>query len=60
MATKAGMKIVGFRKERCEFPLDLFWSVRRSLLSLLVYPLYPLFKLVSAESLTVIYKRGDK
>ena len=40
-----------------EYPLDLWWSIRNSGFKFLVYPLYPLFKLFSSETILV---RADK
>ncbi|MBU3935622.1 class I SAM-dependent methyltransferase [Patescibacteria group bacterium] len=56
------LKTSGFSKYKFsypfyDFPLDLFWSLRHSLLKYLVYPFYPLFKLLSPETLlTTVYK----
>jgi 2-polyprenyl-3-methyl-5-hydroxy-6-metoxy-1,4-benzoquinol methylase len=34
-----------------DFPLDLFWSLRKSKLKYFVYPFYPIFKLLSLETI---------
>ncbi len=56
LVDSAGMQIVDTIHPKFEFPLDLFWSVRKSPLLLAVYPLYPLFKLFSRETLVFIVK----
>lgn len=49
-----GFKITGITNEFYDYPLDLFWSVRKSFFRFLIYPLYPIFKLISGEHLTYI------
>jgi 2-polyprenyl-3-methyl-5-hydroxy-6-metoxy-1,4-benzoquinol methylase len=56
LINSAGLQIVDVFCPKFEFPLDLFWSVRKSPVLLAVYPLYPLFKLVSRETLVFILK----
>lgn len=54
--------LAGFTIERIEssmfdYPLDLFWSVRKSLLRYLFYPLYPIVKFFSKETLLFVCKK---
>lgn len=57
LCTKIGFKIVEIRNEFYDYPLDLFWSIRKSPIKFLIYPLYPIVKLFSKESLTVVCKK---
>ena len=52
-----GFKIVSIKNEFYDYPLDLFWSIRKSSIKFLVYPLYPMFKFFSKEHLTFICKK---
>ena len=36
-----------------DYPLDLFWSVRNSKFKFLIYPLYPIFKLIDRPSIII-------
>jgi len=54
---QSGFKIIGIVNEFYDYPLDLFWSVRKSLWRFLIYPLYPVFKIPDSECLTFICKR---
>lgn len=54
---KSGFKIIGMKNEFYDFPLDLFWSLRKSTMRFLVYPLYPVFKFFSREHLTFVCKK---
>lgn len=44
-------------KRYFDFPLDLFWSVRHSPLKYIIYPLYPIFKILSPETLLIIAQK---
>jgi len=56
----SGLKIVRVKYEYYDYPLDLFWSLRKSRLRFLAYPLYPFFKFFSKEHLTyIINKKND-
>lgn len=50
-------KVIFVINEFYDFPLDLFWSVRRSKLRFLIYPFYFLFKVFSREHLTFLCKK---
>lgn len=52
-----GFKVVSVRSSYFDFPLDLFWSLRKSALRFLVYPFYPIAKCVSKETLTFVCKK---
>lgn len=54
---QSGFKIIGVENEFYDFPLDLFWSIRKSIARFFIYPLYPLFKFFSREHLTFICKK---
>ncbi|MFA5108968.1 MAG: class I SAM-dependent methyltransferase [Patescibacteria group bacterium] len=51
------LKVVSIKNEFYDYPLDLFWSIRKSPIKFLIYPLYPLFKFFSNEDLTFICKK---
>lgn len=55
--TQNKLKVVGIKNEFYDYPLDLFWSVRKSPMRFLIYPLYPIFKFFSQEHLTFICKK---
>lgn len=50
---EAGFKAKYSRNYFYDYPLDLFWSLRESKLKYFIYPLYPFFKILSREALTV-------
>ncbi len=49
-----GFKVRNFKNISYDFPLDLFWSIRRSRWKYLIYPLYPIFKFFSADTVMAI------
>jgi SAM-dependent methyltransferase len=51
---REGFEVKAARRLPWEFPLDLFWSLRRSWLKFLVYPLYPLVKFFDDENIFVL------
>lgn len=55
--SKSHLNILGTKYEFYDCPLDLFWSVRYSFLKYIIYPLYPFFKFISKETITVISKK---
>lgn len=57
ICAKNKLKVIDVKNEFYDYPLDLFWSVRRSLIKFLVYPLYPFFKFFSKEHITFICKK---
>jgi len=57
LLTKAGFKIERFKNIFYDFPLDLFWSLRGSACRYFIYPLYPLFKLISGETFLVVARK---
>jgi len=57
LCKKTGLKVVDIRNEFYDYPLDLFWSVRKSLVKYIIHPLYPFFKYFSKEHLTFICKK---
>ncbi len=54
---KAKFKIECFKNIFYDFPLDLFWSLKRSNRKYFIYPLYPLFKIISGETLLVAARK---
>jgi len=54
---KTGLNIAEIKNEFYDYPLDLLWSVRKSWVRIVVYPLYPFFKLLSREHLTFCIKK---
>jgi len=57
LAGRANFKTVKIVNEFYDYPLDLFWSVRFSSVKYLIYLLYPLLKILSRESLTIVLKK---
>lgn len=57
IAVKSGFQLSRLRYDHYDFPLDLFWSIRRTGWRCLVYPLYPLFKIGSRECMTLFFRR---
>jgi len=53
---RTGFKLIKTKNEFYDYPLDLFWSIRKSKIKYVFYPLYPLIKLLSKENFTVICK----
>lgn len=53
----SGFEIIAIKNEFYDYPLDLFWSLRKSPLIFLVVPLYPFFKIASQETITVICRK---
>lgn len=57
LLNKAGFSKYKFNYPFYDYPLDLFWSLRYSSLKYLAFPFYPIFKLLSRETIsTVVYK----
>lgn len=54
---KTGFKARNFKKIPYDFPLDLFWSVRKSKFRFFIYLIYPLFKILSGETFLAV---GEK
>jgi 2-polyprenyl-3-methyl-5-hydroxy-6-metoxy-1,4-benzoquinol methylase len=57
LCSLTGFKIVDVKYEFYDFPLDLFWSVRKSKFKFFIYPLYLIFKAFSREHVTFICKK---
>lgn len=60
LCKKTGFEVIKTKYEFYEYPLDLFWSVRKLPVKFLIYPLYPLFKIMSKEHLTFVCKKARK
>lgn len=56
---KNGFEIIQRSNFFCDFPLDLFWSVRKSRMKYLIYPLYPFFKFFDRETILFICRKGN-
>lgn len=54
---KNKFRVESIISEFYDYPLDLFYSVKRSRLKFLIYPLYPLIKLFDKEVLTVVARK---
>jgi hypothetical protein len=51
-----------FKVEYCrylpfEFPLDLFWSIRNTLLGKLLLPFYPVLKLFDKQNMMIVARK---
>ena len=57
LAGRTNFKTVKIINEFYDYPLDLFWSIRFSRVKYLIYLLYPLLKILSRESLTIVLKK---
>lgn len=55
---RAGLAFERRIREAYDSPLDLFWSVRNRPIRLLVYPLYPFFKALAPETLTLVAQKA--
>ncbi len=51
---KAKFKTRNLKNIFCDFPLDLFWSLRESKRRYFIYPLYPFFKILSGETFLAV------
>ncbi len=60
LLAKTGFKIKGLKNIFCDFPLDLFWSLRKSKRRYFIYPLYPFFKILSSETFLVTARKQDE
>jgi len=54
---KAGFRVENFKNIFYDFPLDLFWSLRKSRRRLFIYPLYPFFKFLSGETFLAVVRK---
>jgi SAM-dependent methyltransferase len=57
LAHDAGFQVEQCFHERWDYPLDLWWSVRRSAWRSGIWPLYPLWKVLSRESQVFVLRR---
>lgn len=57
LVSNAGFNIITSKYEFYDYPLDLFWSLINSTWKYLIYPFYPLFKIIDKETLTIICKK---
>lgn len=53
----AGLRLRDTVNTFYDYPLDLFWSLRNSWLKFVIYPLYPLSKLISQETLMYVFEK---
>ncbi len=60
LCRKFGYTIKKIRCETFEFPLDLFWSVKKVKIQPLIYLFYPLIKYFDRETLTYVIKKSHK
>jgi len=54
---KSGFEAIARASTFYDYPLDLFWSLRNSFRKFFVYPLYPLFKWISPETMILICRK---
>lgn len=54
LSKQYNFRIGSIINEFYDYPLDLFWSIRKSLIRFLLYPLYPLVKILDRETLTFV------
>lgn len=57
LCDKTKFKILNSIHEYYDYPLDLFWSLSKSPLKYIVYPIYPLAKFFDREILTVVCRK---
>lgn len=57
LLNKAGFKVVREKNTFYDFPFDLFWSIRKSWMKYFIYPVYPIFKYLSKETLLFVCKK---
>lgn len=57
LMNKAGFNISQRKNMVFDFPLDLFWSVRKSWIKYFFYPFYPVFKTLSKETILLVCKK---
>lgn len=53
---QAGFEVVLNKNNYYDFVLDLYWSVRKSLVKYFIYPAYPFFKFIDKETMLLILK----
>lgn len=53
LLTWVGFKNINIHSNIIDYPLDLFWSVRNSATKYLIYPLYPVFKILNPSTITI-------
>lgn len=53
-----GFRIKKTYSQIFEFPLDLYWSIKQLKIKYLVYPIYPLMKYISRETLTYVLEKN--
>lgn len=58
LCQRTGFKFINTRYEYYDYPLDLFWSAGLSPVKLLIYSIYPLLKLFSYETMTIVCKKS--
>lgn len=53
----AGFTVTRIESSWLDYPLDLFWSIRKSPIRYLFYPLYPFVKMFNRETLMFVCKK---
>lgn len=59
LCSQNGFEVVKVKSVPSDYPLDLFWSVKNSVIRFLIYPFYPLAKYLSKETLLFICKKTN-
>ena len=54
LAKISNFKIVEVQNEYLDYPLDLFWSLKKTRARFFLYPVYPILKIISHESMTFV------
>lgn len=57
LLNRTGFKVIQEKNIFYDFPLDLFWSIRRRWMKYFIYPLYPIFKFLERESILFFAKK---
>ena len=60
LSIRNGLDIKKQFSQTFEFPLDLFWSINHLPIKYLFYPLYPLMKKMSQETITYVLIKSDE
>jgi 2-polyprenyl-3-methyl-5-hydroxy-6-metoxy-1,4-benzoquinol methylase len=60
LSDRTQFSIIKIKNEFYDYPLDLFWSVRKYKFRFFIYLFYPIFKVFSQEHLTFVLKKNEK
>lgn len=54
---EGGFKIINYKNGFLEFPTDFYWSMKRSIFRYIFYPIYPIIKVLSRDTMIVICQK---